>query len=87
MLFRSVSQSRYAQEIVDGEIEATEEFVNVEVGMVLIDGVWQKDPQEIAGQQKQQRISELETLIEKKKLRGYDYSVELQELEALDPIL
>ena len=78
---------RFAQEIVNGEIEATPEFKDVKVGMVLFDGVWQKDPQELAEQQKQQRISELGILIEKKKLRGYDYSVELQELEALDPIL
>lgn len=58
-----------------------------EIGEILIEGVWQRDPQEIAEQDKQLRISELETLIEKKKLRGYDYSVELSELELLDPIL
>lgn len=28
--------------ILEGEMEATEEFEGVEVGMILLDGVWQK---------------------------------------------
>ena len=47
---------RYALKIVAGEIEATEEFENVEVGMILLNGIWQRDPQEIAEQQKHENV-------------------------------
>jgi hypothetical protein len=74
---------RYAQEIVEGEIEATEEFENVEVGMILLDGAWQRDPQEIAEQAKQQRILELKDIITNKKLLDMDCTVEQAELREL----
>ena len=67
---------RYATEIVDGEIESTEEFENVGVGMVLLNGVWQRDPQEIAEQQKQERISELKQSITNLKLLDMDCTAE-----------
>jgi hypothetical protein len=74
---------RYALEIVEGEIESTEEFEGVEVGMVLLDGVWQKDPQEIAEQAKQVRIVELKELITNKLLLGDDVTAERAELREL----
>jgi hypothetical protein len=74
---------RYAQEIVEGEIEATEEFEGVEVGMVLLNGVWQRDPQEIAEQTKQARIAELKELIDNKNYLGDDVTAERNELREL----
>lgn len=74
---------RFAIEIVNGEIESTTDFDNVEVGMILLDGVWQRDPQEIAEQQKQQRIAELKELINNKNYLGDDVSVERAELRQL----
>jgi len=80
--YRLISE-RFANEIVDGEIESTEEFGNVKVGMILLDGVWQKDPQEIAEQIKQSRISELKEIITNKNYLGDDVTVERTELRAL----
>jgi hypothetical protein len=74
---------RHALVIVDGEIEATSEFDGVEVGMILLDGVWQKDPQEIAEQAKQARIAELKELITNKLLLGDDVTTERAELREL----
>ena len=74
---------RYALEIVDGEIESTEEFDNVKVGMILLDGIWQVDPQEIAEQIKQNRIAELKELITNKNYLGDDVTAERTELRAL----
>ena len=74
---------RFALEIVQGEIEATEEFDNVQVGMILLDGVWQKDPQEIAEQIKQYRIAELKQSITNLKLLDIDCTAEQTELKAL----
>lgn len=74
---------RYALEIVEGEIEATEEFEGVEVGMILLNGVWQKDPQEIAEQIKQNRIAELKEIITNKNYLGDDVSDERAELREL----
>lgn len=74
---------RYALEIVEGEIEATEEFENVEVGMILLNGIWQKDPQEIAEQIKQNRIAELKEIITNKNYLGDDVSDERAELREL----
>lgn len=74
---------RLANEIVEGEIEATEEFDDAKVGMILLDGVWQYDPQEIAEQQKQSRISELKVLITNKKLLDMDCTEEQAELKEL----
>jgi hypothetical protein len=74
---------RYAQEIVEGEIEATEEFEGVEVGMILLDGAWQKDPQEIAEQIKQNRIAELKEIISNKNYLGDDVTLERAELREL----
>ena len=71
--------------IQNGEIEDDGTYGNV--GDILLDGIWQKDLQEIAEQAKQSRIAELTTLIEKKRIRGYDVSAEIAELEELDPIL
>jgi hypothetical protein len=44
-------------------------------------------PSNIAQLESQKRIAELTTLIEKKRIRGYDVSAEIAELEELDPIL
>ena len=74
---------RYAKEIVDGEIEATEEFENVNVGMILIDGVWQRNPIEIAEQQKQEQILELKETISNKKLLDMNCAAEQTELKQL----
>jgi hypothetical protein len=74
---------RYALEIVEGEIESTEEFNGVEVGMILLDGTWQKDPQEIAEQAKQQRIAELKEIITNKNYLGDDVTEERAELREL----
>jgi hypothetical protein len=74
---------RHALEIVEGEIEATEEFDGAEVGMILLDGVWQKDPQEIAEQIKQNRIIELKQIIENKNYLGDDVTAERAELREL----
>ena len=74
---------RFAQEIVDGEIEETSEFDGVEVGMIFLDGVWQYDPVEIAEQQNQQRISELEQAIDRGLKVGYDISEFQAELKSL----
>jgi hypothetical protein len=74
---------RYALEIVEGEIESTEEFNSVEVGMILLDGTWQKDPQEIAEQAKQQRILELKEIITNKNYLGDDVTEERAELRVL----
>lgn len=78
-----IISERSALEIVDGEIEATKEFDGVEVGMILLDGVWQKDPQEIAEQIKQNRIAELKEIITNKNYLGDDVTVERTELRAL----
>lgn len=74
---------RYALEIVEGEIETTEEFKGVEVGMILLGGTWQKDPQEIAEQAKQQRITELKEIITNKNYLGDDVTEERAELRVL----
>jgi hypothetical protein len=74
---------RHAMSIVEGEIEATEEFEGVEVGMVLLNGVWQRDPQEIAEQAKQTRVAELKELITNKLLLGDDVTAERAELREL----
>lgn len=74
---------RYALEIVSGEIESTDEFENVEVGMIFLEGVWQRDPQEIAEEQKQQRIAELKLTITNKKLLDMDCTAEQTELKLL----
>lgn len=74
---------RFAEEIVTGEIESTSEFDNVQVGMILIDGVWQKDPIEIEEEYKQSRISELKALITNKKLLDMDCTEEQNELRGL----
>jgi hypothetical protein len=74
---------RRALEMVEGEIEATPEFDNVEVGMILLDGVWQRDPQEIVEQAKQARIAELKELIDNKNYLGDDVTAERAELREL----
>lgn len=74
---------RFAEEIVNGEIEATSEFENVQVGMILLDGVWQVAPQEIAEQEKQSRIIELKETISNKKLLDMDCTAEQTELRGL----
>jgi hypothetical protein len=78
-----LTSERYALEIVESEIEATEEFDGVEVGMILLDGVWQKDPQEIAEQANQARITELKETIANKLLLGDDVTAERAELRKL----
>lgn len=76
-----IISDRSALEIVDGEIEDNGTYG--EVGMILLDGVWQKDPQEIAEQIKQNRISELKEIITNKNYLGDDVTVERTELRAL----
>jgi hypothetical protein len=72
---------RYYTEIVDGEIE--DDGTYGEVGMVLLDGVWQKDPVEIAEQIKQNRIAELEIIIDQKVRLGDDVQELRSEYRAL----
>lgn len=72
---------RWYDEIVDGEIE--DDGTYGEVGMILLDGVWQKDPQEIAEQIKQNRIAELKIEITNKKLLDMDCTAEQTELKGL----
>jgi hypothetical protein len=74
---------RFATSIVEGEIESTPEFNGIEIGMILLDGVWQRDPQEIAEQAKQVRITELKELITNKLLLGDDVTAERAELREL----
>jgi hypothetical protein len=51
--------------------------------MVLLDGVWQKDPVEIAEQIKQNRIAELEIIIDQKVRLGDDVQELRSEYRAL----
>jgi len=76
-----IVSDRFYNEIVDGEIE--DDGTYGEVGMILLDGVWQKDPQEIAEQAKQQRISELKQIIDNKNYLGDDVTEERAELRTL----
>lgn len=76
-----IVSDRYFAEIVDGEIE--DDGTYGEVGMILIDGVWQKDPEEIAEEQKQQHIAELKLTITNKKLLDMDCTAEQTELKEL----
>lgn len=72
---------RWYNEIAVGEIE--DDGTYGEVGMILLDGVWQVDPQEILESQKQSRISELKTLIGNLKLLDMDCATEQAELKQL----
>lgn len=72
---------RWYNEIAVGEIE--DDGTYGEVGMILLDGVWQVDPQEILESQKQSRISELKTLIGNLKLLDMDCATEQVELKQL----
>lgn len=72
---------RWYNEIAVGEIE--DDGTYGEVGMILLDGVWQVDPQEILKSQKQSRISELKTLIGNLKLLDMDCATEQAELKQL----
>lgn len=76
-----IISDRLYNEITDGEIE--DDGTYGEVGMVLLDGVWQKDPQEIAEQIKQSRIKELEVLIDQKIRLGDDVEMLRNEYRAL----
>lgn len=57
--------------------------INGTVGDILINGVWQKDPNVIAEQQKQERITELKQTITNKKLLDMDCTAEQAELKTL----
>ena len=74
---------RYAQEIVDGEVWEDGTTVNAKCGDMLIDGVWQRDPLEIAEEAKQKRIAELKELITNKNFLGDDVTEERNELRTL----
>lgn len=76
-----IVSDRFYTEIVDGEIE--DDGTYGEVGMILLDGVWKVDPQEIVEQQKQFRILELEEKIRKLKNIDMDCSTEQAELKVL----
>ena len=79
-----IISERYALEIVEGEIPADESHENAQVGMILLNGVWQVDPQEIAEQAKQQRIAELKAIIDNKNYYlGDDVTAERAELREL----
>ena len=54
-----------------------------EVGQVLINGAWQKDPIVIAEQANQQRIAELKQIIDNKNYLGDDVTEERAELRTL----
>lgn len=76
-----IISDRYYDEIVDGEIE--DDGTYGEVGMILLDGTWQKDQEEIAEQIKQNRIKELEISIARLKLLDMDCANEQAELKQL----
>jgi hypothetical protein len=76
-----IISDRHYTEIVDGEVE--DDGTYGEVGMILLDGVWQRDPQEIAEQSKQQRIAELKEIITNKNYLGDDVAEERAELRVL----
>ena len=76
-----IISDRYYDKIVEGEIE--DDGTYGEVGMIIINGTWQKDPQEIAEQIKQNRIAELKETITNKNYLGDDVTVERTELRAL----
>ena len=76
-----IISDRWYDEIVDGEIE--DDGTYGEVGMILLDGVWQKNPQEIAEQIKQNRIAELKEIITNKNYLGDDVTAERTELREL----
>lgn len=74
---------RFAYEIVDGEIEETEEYKDIKVGMICIDNIWQFDPKEIEEKNKQERIYELERIIDIKIRLGDDVTLERNEYREL----
>ena len=74
---------RFAKCIVEGEIYTNITHENAQVGDILLGGVWKKDPQEIAEQAKQARISVLKMEIGNKKLLDMDCTAEQTELKAL----
>lgn len=76
-----IVSDRFYNEIADGEIE--DDGTYGEVGMILLNGVWRKDPKEIEEQQKQIRIFELEEKIRKLKNIDMDCSIEQLELKTL----
>lgn len=68
--------------IQDGEVE--DDGTYGKQGEVLIDGVWKRDPKEIAEQIKQNRIAELKEIIDTKgRYLGDDVSDERAELREL----
>jgi len=73
--------TREATEIVNGEVIDDGTYGNV--GEVLINGVWQKDPQEIAEQEKQERIYTLKEIITDKNLLSEVVTTEQAELKTL----
>lgn len=78
-----IVSERYGNEIVDGEALSSDNLLAANVGDVLIDGVWQKDPNDIAEAEKQTRISALKETIANKKLLDMDCIQEQLELKQL----
>ena len=78
-----IVSERFAKDILEGEILADASHDTAQVGMILLDGVWQVDPQEIVEQAKQQRISDLKQIISDKKLLDEDATTEQSELKSL----
>ena len=74
---------RHAKEIVSSEVWEDNQTINAKVGDVLIDGVWQQDPLEIAEIAKRNRITELKELISNKLLLGDDVTEDRNELRTL----
>ena len=73
--------TREAKEIVEGEVVDDGTYGNL--GEILIDGVWQKDPLEIAEQEKRQRISQLKEVITNKNYLSEVVTTEQAELKIL----
>lgn len=81
ILNNKIIAERWYSEMVEGEIE--DDGTYGKVGDVLIDGIWQRDPNEIAEQQNQLRIAQLKEIISNKKLLNMDCTAEQNELRGL----
>lgn len=76
-----IISERFYTEAVEGEILDNGTYGNL--GDVLINGTWQKDPSEIQLIQKRTRILELKEIIDNKNYLGDDVTAERAELREL----
>ena len=78
-----ITYSRQDTRDIKLEHEVEDDGTYGNVGDILIDGVWKPDPLSVAEQAKQQRITELKTLIDNKRYLGDDVTAEQTELREL----